>query len=233
MILDVGGLPLVIRTAKQALKSKAKDVIVATDHEDILNICRSYDVQVVMTKTTHNSGTDRLAEVVDILGFGNDEIIVNTQGDEPLVLPDLINQLANFIYEKNTYVATVAHSIFENAEIFNPNIVKVVLDCFDNALYFSRSAIPYYRDGFTSLEKFKLSDKLNILRHVGIYAYNVGFLKQYTQMPYCNLENVECLEQLRILYNGYKIAVLNTQLIPEHGVDSYDDLQRIRGAIDK
>lgn len=228
MVLDVGGIPLIIRTAKQALKSKAYKVTVATDHADILKVCHEHQVEAIMTSATHNSGTDRLAEVANILNLNDDEVIVNVQGDEPLINPLLVDQLAEFIFAKQTAIATVAHPIMDAEEIFNPNVVKVVLDHSNNALYFSRAAIPYSRDCFTNRHEFKLPQELNILRHVGMYAYNVKFLKQYNQMQPSALEQVECLEQLRALYNGYKIAVLTSDSIPEAGVDTLEDLQRIR-----
>ena len=228
MILQVGNLPLVVRTAMQALKSNAQRVIVATDHEDIMNACNEHKIEAVMTKVEHNSGTDRLAEVAHLLQLEDNQIIINVQGDEPLIDPNLINQLADFIYEKKTDIATIAHLINAEDEVFNPNIVKVVLDKDSNALYFSRSPIPYYRDGFTNRNEFKIPAELPILRHIGMYAYSVKFLKQYNQMPSCTLENVECLEQLRALYNGHKIAVLNSNSIPEAGVDTLQDLQRVR-----
>lgn len=228
MVLDIGGVPLIVKTAKQALKSQALKVIVATDHADILNICQKHNIDAVMTKITHNSGTDRLAEVAHLLNLNDDQVVINVQGDEPLIDPQLINQLADFIHEKKTEIATIAHPIYKEDEIFNPNVVKVVLDKLNNALYFSRSAIPYYRDGFTKDKEFKLPESLNLLRHLGIYAYSVKFLKSYNQMPHCPLENVECLEQLRALYNGYKIAVLTSSILPEAGVDTLEDLERIR-----
>ncbi len=231
MILNIGNLPLIVQTAKQALKSNATKVIVATDHEEILNVCQEHNIEAVMTKVTHNSGTDRLAEVAHLLSLHDDEIIVNVQGDEPLIEPSLINQLADFILNKKTAIATIAHPITLPDEIFNPNIVKVVLDSTNNALYFSRAAIPFYRDGFSNRDELKLPETLNILRHIGIYAYNVGFLKQYNQMKPCPLENIECLEQLRALYNGYKISVMTSNTTPEAGVDTPDDLERIRKII--
>lgn len=232
MILDIGGFPLIVKTALQAQKSQAKQVIIATDHEAIFEICEKYQIKVCMTSANHQSGTDRLAEVVNQFNLNNDEIIINVQGDEPLIDPNLINQLAEFINHKNTDVATIAHPIHKAEEIFNPNVVKVILDNWQNALYFSRATIPFYRDGFTNTEKFVLPSTLNLLRHIGIYAYSVKFLKQYHGMPSCPLEQVECLEQLRTLYNGHKIAVLISQLIPEAGVDTIEDLQRVRKAME-
>ena len=227
MILKIGDLPMIVQTAKQAMKSNASKIIVATDHEDIINVCSEHGIEAVMTQGTHNSGTERLAEVTHLFNLPDDEVIINVQGDEPLIDPSLINQLADFILDKKSLIATIAHHITLEDEIFNPNIVKVVLDKDNNALYFSRASIPFYRDGYTNRQEFAL----DILRHIGIYAYNVGFLKQYHQLANCPLENVECLEQLRVLYNGYKIAVMTIDTKPHTGVDTLEDLERIRQII--
>lgn len=229
MTLDLGGVPLLIRTYQQAAKSSAAQVIVATDHIDILNLCKNHGVLAIMTKEEHNSGTDRIAEVATKLNLPSGDIIVNVQGDEPLIDPALIDNLAQFIFEKKSEFATIAHPILSEEEIFNPNIVKVVLDKNSNALYFSRSPIPFYRDGFTNrANAFKLPEQLKLLRHIGMYAYSVNFLNSYSQMMPSPLEQIEALEQLRILYNGQKIAVLVSDIIPEGGVDTLDDLQRVR-----
>ncbi len=231
MLLEIDHMPLIIHTANQAIKSKAYRVIVATDHKDILNACKAHNIDAIMTKETHNSGTDRLAEVSALLGLASDEIVINVQGDEPLINPLLIDALAEFIIGKNSMLATIAHPIIDEDEIFNPNVVKVVLDRIDNALYFSRAPIPYYRDGFISRNEFKLPQNINILRHIGIYAYSVKFLQEYSKIQPCPLEQVESLEQLRALYNGYSISVLTTTIIPEVGVDTIEDLQRVRQII--
>lgn len=228
MILKIDNLPMIVQTAKQAMKSNATKIIVATDHEDIIKVCQEHGIEALMTKESHNSGTERLVEVANLLNLPDDEIIINVQGDEPLIDPILINQLADFIREKNTPVATIAHHITQEDEIFSPNVVKVVLDKDNNALYFSRASIPFYRDGFSKHKGFKLPEILPIFRHIGIYAYNAGFLKQYGKLEHCALENVECLEQLMVLYNGYKIAVLTSNITPQAGVDTLEDLQRIR-----
>lgn len=234
MTLDLGGVPLIIRTARQAQKSNASQVIVATDHIDILNICEEHNITAVMTREEHNSGTDRIAEVAVQLGLAAHETIVNVQGDEPLIDAGLINNLAEFVFNKSAQFATIAHPIKSEEEIFNPNIVKVVLDKDSNALYFSRSAIPFYRDGFSNrVHDFKLPQQLDMLRHIGMYAYSVSFLNSYSSMAPSELESTEALEQLRVLYNGYKIAVLVSDKIPEGGVDTLEDLQRVRQIIAK
>ncbi|RTL12159.1 MAG: 3-deoxy-manno-octulosonate cytidylyltransferase [Neisseriaceae bacterium] len=231
MLLDVVGLPLIVRVAHQAAMSKAKRVVVATDHEEILAVCKQHNLDVVMTSPEHQSGTDRIAEVVQQLNLAEDEIIVNVQGDEPLIDPELINQLASFIAAKRSSIATIAHPIHSAEEVFNPNVVKVVLNKDNLALYFSRAAIPYYREGFNNANDIELPKHLNVLRHIGIYAYQVSFLNIYNQLPSCPLEQVEALEQLRALYNGYKIAVMTTTHAPAAGVDTLEDLLRVRQII--
>lgn len=233
MILDIVGLPLIVRVAQQAALSQAKRVVVATDHEDIYAVCKAHNVDVLMTSPEHHTGTDRISEVVKKLGLAHDEIIINVQGDEPLIDPELIDQLAEFTYAKETAIATIAHSIISPDEIFNPNVVKVVLNHDDLALYFSRAPIPYFRDGYTNTNNFQMPKQLHILRHIGIYAYQVSFLDIYHQLPPCPLEQVEALEQLRALYNGYKIAVMTTSHAPAAGIDTLEDLVRIRQIIEE
>lgn len=228
MTLDLGGLPVIVRTAKQALKSKAINVVVATDHQDILDICKQHHINAILTSENHQSGTDRLHEAVTNLGLGENEIIINVQGDEPLIAPQLINQLADFIMLQKTPIATIAHPISNEDEIFNPNMVKVVIDKDNNALYFSRAPIPFYRDGYPPAHTFKLPTETPVLRHIGIYAYTVDFLNAYTKLSPAPLEQTEGLEQLRALYNGFKIAVLKTTEAPGRGIDTLEDLVYVR-----
>lgn len=231
MLLDIAGLPLIIRVARQALQSNAKQVVIATDHQEIFDVCKSHGFETVMTKIDHQSGTDRIAEVVTKLQMAPNEIIVNVQGDEPLIDPNLINQLAEFISTKQTSIATIAHKIHEVEEIFNPNVVKVVLDQQENALYFSRSAIPFYRDGY-NLEQKQINNKIPTLRHIGIYAYQVKFLQEYQNMEPCHLEQSEALEQLRAMYYGHKISVMTTNNAPLAGIDTMEDLIRVRSFLE-
>lgn len=214
MLLDIAGLPLIIHTAKNVMKSNAKLVTVATDDDEIYNICKNSNVHVVMTSKQHTTGTDRIAEAVEIIGLKDNDIVVNVQGDEPLISYNLINQLANFLYEKQVTVATIAHVITNLEEIVNPNVVKVVVDKNSHALYFSRSVIPYDRD---SVGEF------NYLRHFGMYVYTVTFLKNYKNLEHTQLENFEKLEQLRILYHGIKLATLVTSDTISSGVDTLED----------
>lgn len=231
MLLDLCGVPLIIRVAQQALKSHADTVVIATDHEDIYNTCKRYNLNVIMTKVDHQSGTDRIAEVVNKLQISDDEIIVNVQGDEPLIDPTLINELADFIATKKTAIATIAHKIDSKDEIFNPNVVKVVLNDKQSALYFSRAPIPYYRDGYNQ-DPCQINKKLDVLRHIGIYAYQVSFLKAYENMKPCVLEQMESLEQLRAMYYGHEIAVMTTQNAPLAGIDTMEDLIRVRSFLE-
>lgn len=228
MTLEVEGTPLIVLTARQASKSNASQVVVATDHEEIFKICRDHDIQVTMTDSSHASGTDRIAQVAKSLGLYEHEIIVNVQGDEPLINPELINRLAAFTFDKNADSATVASHINERIDLFNPNVVKVALDKHNNALYFSRSPIPFYRDGKWDNPQTAKFPELPILRHIGMYAYTVNFLDQYSTLMPSPLEQVESLEQLRILYNGRKIAVLVSNYPHHPGVDTLEDLQRLR-----
>ncbi|MBY0378908.1 MAG: 3-deoxy-manno-octulosonate cytidylyltransferase [Burkholderiales bacterium] len=231
MRIDIHGLPLIVRTAKQALKSNAKSVTVATDDKSIMDICLQHNIPCILTNSDHQTGTDRLVEAVNILQYTDDQIIINVQGDEPLIEPQVINNLAKFIIQQQTQVATIAHKITTENEVFNPSIVKVVLDHSSNAMYFSRAPIPYSRDGFATQLDFTLPKGINFLRHIGMYAYTVEFLKNYGNMPSSLIENVEKLEQLRILYNGHKLSVLISNIIPEGGVDTLEDLQRVRQVI--
>lgn len=234
MMQDVGGIPLIVRTAKQAQQSDAIRVIVATDHSDIVNACIAHGIEAIITKHTHETGTDRIAEAVKLLNFTPDTIIINVQGDEPLISPDIINELAKFIYIKKTEVATIAHAITTETDVFNPSVVKVILDKNQNALYFSRAAIPFCRDNIIQNSMgFTIPPESPFLRHIGIYAYAVKFLNNYGNMPSTQLENLEKLEQLRALYNGHKIAVLIAADAPVCGVDTYEDLIRIRDLINK
>ncbi len=223
-LLDIAGKPMVVRVAEQAIKSGANEVIIATDFKKILDAAEVNGIKAVMTRVTHTSGTDRIAEVAQQLNWADDEIVVNVQGDEPLIEPSLIAEVAAHLAKsKDAVMATACHPIHDEASLLNPNIVKVVMDINGNALYFSRSPIPYPRDD---------AHKANIhaLRHIGIYAYRVGFLKKYAQLTVTELEKIESLEQLRVLYHGYKIGVTITKNAPASGVDTQEDLDFVRSA---
>jgi 3-deoxy-manno-octulosonate cytidylyltransferase (CMP-KDO synthetase) len=221
-LLDIAGKAMVIRVAEQANKSGATEVVIATDFEKIMQVANDNDVKAVMTRVDHASGTDRIAEVAQQLNWDDDDIVVNVQGDEPLIDPQLIQEVALTLgHSRNAVMATACHTINDEASMLNPNVVKVVMDIDGNALYFSRSPIPYPRD-----EAHKQNIKAH--RHIGIYAYRVGFLKQYAELSVTELEQIESLEQLRVLHHGYKIAVTVTDHAPASGVDTQADLDHIR-----
>jgi 3-deoxy-manno-octulosonate cytidylyltransferase (CMP-KDO synthetase) len=221
-LLDIAGKPMVVRVAEQAKKSGASDVVIATDFEKIMQVAKENHIEAVMTSVHHASGTDRIAEVAQALNWDNDDIVVNVQGDEPLIDPQLIQEVAlTLAHSKDAVMATACHAIHDEGSMLNPNVVKVVLDANGNALYFSRSPIPYPRDDAHK-------QHINAYRHIGIYAYRVGFLKQYADLTVTELEQIESLEQLRVLYHGYKIAVTITDNAPAGGVDTQADLDKVR-----
>lgn len=221
-LLDIAGKPMVVRVAAQAAKSQANEVVIATDHAEIMHSAQQYGVSVVMTREDHVSGTDRIAEVVQTMGWPDDVIVVNVQGDEPLIDPELINEVAQTLAnDPQSVMSTACHAVHEAETFENPNVVKVVLNAKQQALYFSRAAIPFARDD-------EYQQTLVAHRHIGIYAYRVGFLKQYANLPVTALEKIESLEQLRVLYHGYQIAVTVTAHAPASGVDTQDDLDLVR-----
>jgi len=221
-LLDIAGKPMVVRVAEQAKKSDANEIVIATDFEKIMQAAGEYDLKAVMTRIDHASGTDRIAEVAQKLGWSDNEIVVNVQGDEPLIDPQLIRDVATHLAEsKDAVMATACHVIHDEASLLNPNVVKVVIDANSNALYFSRAPIPYPRDDAHK-------QNINAYRHIGIYAYRVGFLKKYAALTPSELEKIESLEQLRVLHHGYKIGVAITQNAPARGVDTQDDLDYVR-----
>lgn len=221
-LLDIAGKPMVIQVAIRASKSQADEVVIATDHAPIEQVAQQFGFASVMTREDHPSGTDRIAEVVQTMGWSDDTIVVNVQGDEPLIDPVLINEVAHALAKDTQAVmATACHPIHDIEAFENPNIVKVVLNTNNQALYFSRAPIPYPRDD-------EYREQLTANRHIGIYAYRVGFLKQYANLPATALEKIESLEQLRVLYHGYQIAVTVTDNAPASGVDTVADLESVR-----
>tara|TARA_B110000977_G_C10931187_1_gene437138 strand:+ start:188 stop:931 length:744 start_codon:yes stop_codon:yes gene_type:complete len=221
-LLDIAGKPMVIRVSEQARKSGAEAVVIATDFDKIVQVAQEHHVDAVMTRVDHQSGTDRIAEVAQNLNWDNDDIVVNVQGDEPLIDPALIQEVAlTLAHSRDAMMATACHAIHDEASMLNPNVVKVVMDADGNAMYFSRAPIPYPRD-----EAHKQSLKAH--RHIGIYAYRVGFLKQYAELSVTQLEQIESLEQLRVLHHGYKIAITVTDHAPATGVDTQADLDYVR-----
>lgn len=225
-LADIGGKPMVVRVAEQAAQAAAGQIIVATDHERIEAACTAHGVRAIMTSDAHQSGTARLAEAATLLGLADDEIVVNVQGDEPLIPPMLIERVAQTLAQSDAPMATAAHPVHDFAEFMNPNCVKVVLDKQQNALYFSRAPIAYPRDNM--LKSIDILPSPAPLRHIGIYAYRVGFLKQYVSLSESPLETCESLEQLRVLWHGYAIAVDVLDDAPPAGVDTPEDLVRVR-----
>lgn len=229
-LLDLGGKPMVVRVAERAMLSGAAEIWVATDHAEVEAIARSHGLNVLMTRADHPTGTDRLAEVVALRGWSDDTIVVNVQGDEPLIDPGLIAQTARQLADHGADIATVAHPVAEAADFFNPNVVKVVCRANGDALYFSRAPIPYARDQFAREGGGEvLPEGLPALRHIGLYAYRAGFLKAYTRLAPSPVEAFEALEQLRALWHGYRITVAVADHMPSPGVDTPEDATRMQG----
>ncbi|MES2412727.1 MAG: 3-deoxy-manno-octulosonate cytidylyltransferase [Pseudomonadota bacterium] len=228
-LADIGGVPMVVRVAQRAKQSAASQVVVATDSSEVAGQCGQFDVAAVMTSDHHPSGSDRLAEACTLLGLTDDAIVVNVQGDEPLIEPSLINAVAHLLASRpECAMSTAAHAIGDLADFLNPNVVKVVLDSRQTALYFSRSPIPAGRD-FAGKGWWGQDSSLPApLRHVGIYGYRVGFLKQFPKLTQAPMEKLESLEQLRVLWHGERIAVHLTEQAPGPGVDTPEDLARVR-----
>lgn len=225
-LADLGGKPMIVRVAEQARLSGAARIIVATDHPDIAAACAAHGIEACMTRADHQSGSDRIAEVAHKIGLAPDAVVVNLQGDEPLIDPQLLAACAARI-SATVPMATCAHPIADAADVFNPNVVKVVLDKNGRALYFSRAAIPWHRDAFAQ-SRDRLPLAYAPLRHIGLYAYNNAFLQAYPKLEASPLEQVEALEQLRVLWHGFPIAVHVTDSAPQAGVDTPEDLARVR-----
>ncbi len=231
-LADIAGKPMVMRVVERALQSGSPDVWVATDHQGVFDAVQAMGGKVLMTRSDHPSGTDRLAEVVEQLGWADDEIVVNVQGDEPLIDPALIGAVARALAsDLDAAIATAAHPLADAAEVFNPNVVKVVCNAAGQALYFSRAPIPWARDAYSTARE-RLPEGLPVLRHVGIYAYRVAFLRRYAGLAPSPLEHWEALEQLRAMWHGYRIQVLQVADAPPAGVDTPEDLERVRRAFD-
>ncbi len=227
---------MVVRVAERAGQSAASSVYVAVDDQTVFEACKAHHLNVVMTREDHVSGTDRLAEVIERVGVGDDVIVVNVQGDEPLIDPDLINAVAQTLADMpGCMIATAAHRIHSVADFLNPNVVKVVCDKTGVAQYFSRAPIPFPRDAANALfgnagADQSLPSTLEARRHIGIYAYRARFLKQYASLQPAPAELAEALEQLRAMHYGHRIAVLDWQREVAAGVDTPEDLARVRAA---
>ena len=232
-LLDIAGAPMVVHVARRARASGASQVIVATDHEGIAAAVRSHGFEAEFTSTEHPSGTDRIAEVARKRRWPEHQIVVNVQGDEPLVEPEVINQLARTLAStQEAAIATVCCPLTDAANFANPNVVKVVLDARGHALYFSRACIPYPRDAFRDSAS-KLPADLPAYRHIGLYAFRCQFLHAYSALTPAPIERFEALEQLRALWHGYRIAVTVSASAPLAGVDTEEDLARVREHIER
>ena len=229
-LADIAGKPMIQHVWEKTQQAGANRVIIATDHEEIERVAKTFGAEVCMTSTEHNSGTERLAEVIEKMAIADDEIIVNVQGDEPLIPPVIIQQVAQNLAENQVNMATLAVKLETKEELFNPNCVKVVTDQKGMALYFSRAAIPFARDHFADCDDAFVASQ-PYLRHIGIYAYRAKFVNQYIRWQPTVLEKLESLEQLRALWYGEKIHVELAKEAPQVGVDTLEDLERVRAIL--
>jgi 3-deoxy-manno-octulosonate cytidylyltransferase (CMP-KDO synthetase) len=226
-LADIGGRPMVVRVLERALAAGAASVVVATDDVRVQQAVEAAGHQALMTSPAHQSGTERLVEVAETLGWPDDALVVNVQGDEPLIDPLLIREAARqLVLHDDAVMATLAHPIHDHADFVNPNVVKVVADQAGYALYFSRAPIPWPRDAFA--DQLPMPHELGALRHIGLYAYRAGFLRTYAGLTSSPLERHEMLEQLRVLWHGFHISLGITPSAPAPGVDTPADLERVR-----
>ena len=227
-LADIGGRPMVLHVLERALQAGAESVVVATDDARVQQAVEAAGYQALMTSPDHQSGTERLVEVAETLGWADDTLVVNVQGDEPLIDPMLIREAARqLVLHDDAVMATLAHPIHDHADFINPNVVKVVADEAGYALYFSRAPIPWPRDAFSAQQP--MPHELGALRHIGLYAYRAGFLRTYASLASSPLERYEMLEQLRVLWHGHRISLGITPIAPAPGVDTPEDLARVRG----
>jgi len=230
-LADIGGMPMVVRVARAAAASGAERVTVAADSAEIVDACSAHGVEALLTRADHASGTDRLAEAVEHLGLADDALVVNVQGDEPLMPAAVVRRVAEALAQRtDCAIATACHPLHDAAEFFSPNVVKVVTDANGRALYFSRAPIPWSRDAFAA-GRDRLPPGLPARRHVGLYAYRAGFLRRFPQLPPASLEQHESLEQLRALAHGFGIAVIELPEALPPGVDTPEDLERVRALL--
>jgi 3-deoxy-manno-octulosonate cytidylyltransferase (CMP-KDO synthetase) len=229
-LADIAGVPMVVRVAQRAAMSGAARVVVAADHADILDACAAFDVEAVLTRADHATGSDRLAQACEILQLEGRDVVVNVQGDEPLIDPALVRACAEMLEAREDCVmSTAAHAIDSMKELDDPNVVKVVLDAAGRALYFSRAAIPWWRDARAAGAPAVPTPAP--LRHIGLYAYRAGFLRRFAALAPSPLEGIESLEQLRVLWHGERIAVHVSDSRPGPGVDTPADLERVRALL--
>jgi 3-deoxy-manno-octulosonate cytidylyltransferase (CMP-KDO synthetase) len=227
-LLDIAGKPMVVHVAERARDSGASEVWVATDDERVLREVQRHGHRCLMTEPTHASGTDRIAEVAAARGWPQETIVVNVQGDEPRIAPGLIREVAETLERHpGAAMSTACHPLQRAVDLFDPNVVKVVMNARGDALYFSRATIPWARDAFAR-DRNAIPADLPVYRHIGIYGYRSGFLQQYTRLAAPPIERLEALEQLRALWHGHRITVAVTQQAPEAGVDTPEDLEAVR-----
>lgn len=225
---DINGKPMIVHVLERARESGAQRIIVATDHPDVARVVEAAGGEVCMTRVDHQSGTERLAEVVEKCALSDDTIVVNIQGDEPMIPPTIVRQVAENLANTPCGMATLAVPVHEAKEVFNPNVVKVVRDAEGYALYFSRAPVPWERDRFAQSHE-TIGDAF--LRHIGIYAYRAGFIRRYVNWAPSPLEQLEMLEQLRVLWYGEKIHVAVAAEVPGTGVDTPEDLAIVRAQL--
>jgi len=226
-LVDIGGRPMVLRVLERALLAGAESVVVATDDTRVQQAVEAAGYQALMTSPDHQSGTERLVEVAETLGWPDHTLVVNVQGDEPLIEPELIREAARqLVLHDDAVMATLAHPIHDHADFINPNVVKVVADEAGYAVYFSRAPIPWPRDAFAA--QADMPQELGALRHIGLYAYRAGFLRAYAGLAPSPLERHEMLEQLRVIWHGHRISLGITPTAPAPGVDTPEDLERVR-----
>ena len=230
---DICGKPMIAHVIEQAKKSDAEEVIVATDSLEIAEAIAKIDVRVCITREDHQSGTERLSEVIEQLGFDDDQILINLQGDEPMMPPVCLNQVGHALEEDtNVKMATLCTPLTNIEELFDPHAVKVVRDINNFALYFTRAAVPWSRDCFNETPR-EMPLNQDYQRHIGLYGYRAGFIKQYLEWESSNLEKTESLEQLRVLYYGERIKVITAEIAPGPGVDTLEDLNRVCELLDE
>lgn len=227
-LMDINGKPMIEWTWLQAKKSGATRIIIATESVQVKQVCESFGAEVCLTAENHKSGTERIAEVIQLAGLNDNDIIVNVQGDEPMLPPELIHQVAEGLANQSTVkMATLCEPIDSVDTVFDPHAVKVSRDIHNHAINFSRAPLPWSRDSFSTEDK-TLPKNWDYKRHIGLYAYQAGFVKQYVAWPECELEHVEKLEQLRVLWHGAKVLVLDALCDAGVGVDTDEDLQKVR-----
>ncbi|MES9831667.1 MAG: 3-deoxy-manno-octulosonate cytidylyltransferase [Candidatus Thiodiazotropha sp. DIVDIV] len=232
-LLPIAGKPMIQHVFERAVESGAGEVVVATDSQQIADVCETFSADVCMTSADHRSGSDRIAEVVALKNWGEDEVVVNLQGDEPCMPPELLTQVADDMSRHEAAaVTTLSAGISDRKMLFDPHVVKVVTDQQGYALYFSRAPIPWHRDEFMHADS-PLPKETGFSRHIGLYAYRAGYLARFVTWEHAPIERAESLEQLRVLWHGGRIHVSSAKVDPGHGVDTRDDLQKVEALITK